>query len=90
MCLGAGLAFIYGEVAEEMANYFHETGACFESNADFVMAVRSATVAALQDAPSSVLLSPGFASFDQFSGYAARGDTFVNAIFKLKDNCCSD
>lgn len=79
-------AFLYGTVAEELSGYFSETGTCFEQQADFSKAVEAAVKAALADAPSIVLLSPGFASFDQFSGYADRGNAFVNTIFKLKDS----
>jgi UDP-N-acetylmuramoylalanine-D-glutamate ligase len=47
--------------------------------------VELATRAALANSPSVVLLSPGFASFDQFSGYAARGKSFISTVFSLKD-----
>lgn len=83
-------AFLYGAVAEEMADHFRETKSPFEQHVDFLDAVRAAAKAALANTPSVVLLSPGFASFDQFPGYAARGDAFVTAIFKLKDNYCPD
>ena len=84
------MAFLYGAVAEEMADHFRKTESPFELHFDFCDAVKAAAEAALKNAPSVVLLSPGFASFDQFSGYAARGNVFTSTILKLKDNYCTD
>jgi UDP-N-acetylmuramoylalanine--D-glutamate ligase len=77
--------FLYGEVAESLAESFRPVHSCVEIRADLVAAVEVATRAALANSPSVVLLSPGFASFDQFSGYAARGKSFISTVFSLKD-----
>ncbi|MFT6059002.1 MAG: UDP-N-acetylmuramoylalanine--D-glutamate ligase [Lentimonas sp.] len=77
--------FLYGEVAESLAESFRPVHSCVEIRADLVAAVELATRAALANSPSVVLLSPGFASFDQFSGYAARGKSFISTVFSLKD-----
>ena len=83
-------AFLYGAVAEELADHFLQTDCPFEVHSSFQDVVQAAAGAALKDKPSSLLLSPGFASFDQFSGYAARGNAFLSSILKLKDNYCPD
>ncbi len=77
--------FLYGEVAESLAESFMPVHSCVEIRADLAAAVEVATRAALANSPSVVLLSPGFASFDQFSGYAARGKSFISTVFSLKD-----
>ena len=42
-----------------------------------------AAAAALAEPGDGVLLSPACASFDMFSGYAARGEAFVRAVRAL-------
>lgn len=77
--------FLYGEVADSLAESFRPVHSCVEIRTDLAAAVEVATRAALANSPSVVLLSPGFASFDQFSGYAARGKSFISTVFSLKD-----
>ena len=44
------------------------------------------TIASKHSRKSLALLSPAAASFDQFTSYKARGETFVDLVKKLKDN----
>ena len=78
-------AFVYGESAQSLAEVLCPLHARVEVHPDFSDAVEAAARAGLEDSPSVVLLSPGFASFDQFSGYAARGKSFISTVFSLKD-----
>lgn len=86
-CLSSKIsaAFLIGETAPGLLKNFSETGTSaqrFETLSDavgaaFFAASRAGTPRAV------VLFSPGFASFDMFKSYAARGKAFeacVNAI----------
>ncbi len=76
-------AFLYGEVAPGLAVRFERTGCPVRAFDRFGEAVEAAFGAAAADRPAHLLLSPGFASFDQFSSYAERGKTFVSMVLGL-------
>ncbi|MEY2821371.1 MAG: UDP-N-acetylmuramoylalanine--D-glutamate ligase [Verrucomicrobiota bacterium] len=74
-------AWLIGETAPELHRQFAALGRqsrCFPS-------LQDAVVAAAKDAPapSVILLSPGFSSFDMFRGYAERGVVFERAAAAL-------
>lgn len=71
-------AFLIGRTAEELRAAFASVGVPAEVCPLLQGAVASAGRAALSSgADSVVLFSPGFASFDMFSGYAERGARFT-------------
>ena len=77
-------SFVYGEAGEELAVALSSKGARAEYHPVFDDAVRAASTAALDAGSGSVLMSPGFASFDQFRSYAERGECFISTVLSLK------
>lgn len=74
-------AYLIGETSMELQQHFTNLGKpcrCYPS-------LQDAVVAAAKDAhaPTAILLSPGFSSFDQFRGYAERGIVFERAATAL-------
>lgn len=70
----------FGQIARPLAALFEEAvpSQSVSTLADAVTAARS-----LAPRGSSILLSPGTSSFDQFSGYEQRGNTFRDIVDQL-------
>jgi UDP-N-acetylmuramoylalanine--D-glutamate ligase len=74
-------AYLIGESADEIAAALDHAGVPFVPAGDLVAALGAAASAA---APADVvLLSPACASFDQFTDFEARGDTFRDLVDEL-------
>jgi len=69
-------AFLIGRDAPAMAATLREAGVAHEIIGTLEAAVPAAAQAAFAGTAPVVLLSPAAASFDQFSGFDARGDRF--------------
>jgi UDP-N-acetylmuramoylalanine--D-glutamate ligase len=77
-------AFLIGETAGVLASGLHARGVPATLCDNLREAVASAYETARHAAPSQVLFSPGFASFDMFHDYAERGLAFEQAVLSLK------
>jgi UDP-N-acetylmuramoylalanine--D-glutamate ligase len=74
-------AVLIGETSAELAFHCAAFRVAHTSCATLAEAVRRATE--LAAAGDNVLLSPGFASFDMFRGYADRGEQFEHLVGEL-------
>ncbi|MGF1529791.1 MAG: UDP-N-acetylmuramoyl-L-alanine--D-glutamate ligase [Puniceicoccaceae bacterium] len=76
------LAVTFGAEGPELARILGELG----TEAFFCRDLREASKLAWSRAEpgDTLLLSPGFSSFDAFQNYAERGDAFVRAVLELK------
>lgn len=78
-------AFLIGESAPQLQQGLLAGGV---PRADLCKSLQEAVNQAYLYAPqgASILLSPGFASQDMFTGYAARGETFESVVLGLKQS----
>jgi UDP-N-acetylmuramoylalanine--D-glutamate ligase len=75
-------AFVLGDVGEEMTAKIN----AFGTPASQCFSLKEAVESAFNEANGrvSILLSPGFSSFDQFRNFEERGETFNRCVQELK------
>ncbi|MEN8734209.1 MAG: UDP-N-acetylmuramoyl-L-alanine--D-glutamate ligase [Lentimonas sp.] len=76
-------AFVYGEAGRRLANVLEKYLKIVVINDKLVDAILAATQAVDGIQQANILLSPGFSSFDQFSGFEARGKFFISTVLSL-------
>lgn len=74
-------AVTFGQIARPLAELFSKAVSC-----EAVSSLAEAVTTARSLAPrgSTILLSPGTSSFDQFSGYEQRGNAFRDLVHQLR------
>jgi len=77
-------ALLIGRDAELLARTLAEAGVPHEIAGTLETAVPAAFDRARRDGIDTALLSPACASFDQFSGFEARGERFANLVSQLR------
>lgn len=79
-------AFLIGEAAPAFAETLETAAIRHSVEGDLLTALAAAHQAAQADPlPSTILLSPACASFDQWSSFEARGDAFRAAVLALEE-----
>ena len=78
-----GKAFLFGEVGVRVKAILDEIGFPNVMCSSVEEAVAKAYTSVIR--PTSILFSPGFASFDTHSSYAERGKDFMDIVFDLKN-----
>ncbi len=75
-------AYLIGETASPLQEHLGGRGAFVEVYAGLQNALLAAYMRASK--PGVILFSPGFSSFDQFTSYEDRGNTFIHAVTELR------
>ena len=73
-------AVTFGQIARQLADLFNEA---VHTTAVGTMGEAIQVARSLAPRGSTILLSPGTSSFDQFTGYEQRGDCFRDIVHQL-------
>ena len=79
------IAILYGEVAERLAKALKSFLEPVHIHKRLDHAITAAAELAAKIPQANVLFSPGFASYDQFDSFAARGKSFNDMVLSLKN-----